>query len=86
MHAILRRGNCGSAESMVRFARETIRKCQPLAHHLDVRIDAGLVNGRVLDAINDEGVRLVGRIKKNAVLDALAHGHTLFCGLSEPRP
>ena len=72
VHAILRRGNCGSAESMVRFARETIRKSRSLARHLDVRIDAGLVNGRVLDAIDDEGVRFVGRIKNNAVLDALA--------------
>jgi len=72
VHAILRRGNCGSAESMVRFARETIRKCRSLACHLDVRLDAGLVNGRVLDAIDDEGVRLLGRIKNNAVLDALA--------------
>lgn len=72
VHAILRRGNCGSAESMVRFARETIRKSRSLARCLDVRIDAGLVNGRVLDAIDDEGVRFVGRIKNNAVLDALA--------------
>lgn len=76
VHAILRRGNCGSAESMVRFARETIRKSRSLARHLDVRIDAGLVNGRVLDAIDDEGVRFVGRIKKNAVLDALAQPHS----------
>jgi hypothetical protein len=37
-----------------------------------VRIDAGLVNGRVLDAIDDEGARFVGRIRNNAVLDALA--------------
>jgi hypothetical protein len=72
VHAILRRGNCGSAESMPRFARETIRKSRSLARCLDVRIDAGLVNGRVLDAIDDEGVRFVGRIKNNAVLDALA--------------
>ena len=72
VHAILRRGNCGSAESMVRFARETIRKSRSLARHLDVRIDAGLVNGRVLDAIDDEGVRFVGRIKKNPVLDGMA--------------
>ena len=31
VHAILRRGNCGSAESMVRFARETIHKSRSLA-------------------------------------------------------
>jgi len=72
VHAILRRGNCGSAESMARFARETIRKSRSLARHLDVRIDAGLVNGRVLDVIDDAGVRFVGRIRKNAVLDGMA--------------
>ena len=72
VHAILRRGNCGSAEGMARFARATIRKSRALARCLDVRIDAGLVNGEVLDAIDDEGVRFVGRIRNNAVLDALA--------------
>jgi hypothetical protein len=40
-----------------------------------VRIDAGLVNGQVLDVIDDEGVRFVGRIRNNAVLDALAEPH-----------
>jgi len=72
VHGILRRGHCAGAEGMVRFTREAIRKSRPLARHLDVRIDAGLVNGRVLDAIEDEGVRFVGRIKNNAVLDRLA--------------
>jgi len=75
VHAILRRGNAAGAEGMVRFAREAIRKCRDLARHLDVRIDAGLVEGKVLDAIDAEGVRLVGRIKNNAVLDALAQPH-----------
>lgn len=72
VHAVLRRGNSGSAEGMARFARATIRKSRALARCLDVRIDAGLVNGRVLDAIDDEGTRFVGRIRNNAVLDALA--------------
>jgi hypothetical protein len=72
LHAILRRGNCGGAEGAVRFARETIRKARDLAVHLDVRIDAGLVEGKVLDAIDEEGVNFVGRIKNNAVLDNLA--------------
>ncbi|MFH1417938.1 MAG: IS1380 family transposase, partial [Planctomycetota bacterium] len=72
VHAVLRRGNCGSAEGMARFARETIRKSRALARRLDVRIDAGLVNGRVLDVIDDEGARFVGRIRNNAVLEALA--------------
>jgi hypothetical protein len=56
----------------VRFVRETIRKARDLATHLDVRIDAGLVEGKVLDAIDDEGASFVGRIKNNAVLDKLA--------------
>lgn len=72
VHAILRRGNSGSAEGAVRFVRTALRQSRRLASHLDVRIDAGLVNGRVLDAIDDEGARFVGRIKNNAVLDALA--------------
>ena len=72
VHAVLRRGNSSSAEGAVRFARAAIRKSRSLAHRLDVRIDAGLVNGRVLDAIDDEGVRFVGRFTNNAVLDALA--------------
>lgn len=72
VHAILRRGNSSSAEGAVRFVRQAIRQSRRLASHLDVRIDAGLVNGRVLDTIDDEGARFVGRIKNNAVLDALA--------------
>lgn len=71
VHAILRRGNAGGAEGAVRFVRKAIRKGRHLACHLDVRIDAGLVNGRVLDAIDDEGARFVGRIKNNARLDKL---------------
>jgi hypothetical protein len=75
VHAILRRGHAAGAEGAVRFAREALRQNRKLAAHLDVRIDAGLVNGRVLDAIDDEGVRCVGRIKSNAVLEALAPPH-----------
>jgi len=72
VHAILRRGNAAGAEGAVRFVRAALRQSRPLASHLDVRIDAGLVNGRVLDTIDDEGARFVGRIRNNAVLDALA--------------
>jgi hypothetical protein len=72
IHAILRRGNCHSAEGAVRFVREAIRKGRQLAVHLDARIDAGLVEGPVLDAIDDEGASFVGRIKNNAVLDRMA--------------
>jgi hypothetical protein len=75
VHAVLRRGNAAGAEGMVRFAREAIRKSRDLACALDVRIDAGLVEGKVLDAIDDQGVQFVGRIKNNAVLDELARPH-----------
>jgi hypothetical protein len=74
VHAILRRGNCGGAEGAARFVRETIRKARPLATHLDARIDAGLVEGPVLDAFDEEGVNFVGRIKSNAVLERMAQG------------
>ena len=75
VHAMLRRGNCGGAEGMVRFTREAIRKSGDLARRLDVRIDAGLVEGDVLDAIDDEGARFVGRIKNNPALDERARPH-----------
>jgi Transposase DDE domain group 1 len=75
VHAILRRGNCGSAQGAVRFTRQAIRKSRDLASHLDVRIDAGLVEGKLLDEIDDEGVHFVGRIRNNAVLDKLAAPH-----------
>ena len=72
IHAVLRAGDCGGAAGAVRFIRETIRKGRDLACHLDARIDAGLVDGRTLDAFDDEAVRVVGRLKNNARLDKLA--------------
>jgi len=72
VHAILRRGNAAGAEGARRFVRETIRKARSLATHLDARIDAGLVEGAVLDVFDEEGVSFVGRIKNNRTLDALA--------------
>ena len=51
VHAILRRGNSSAAEGAVRFTRVALRASRRLAQHLDVRIDAGLTNGRVLDAL-----------------------------------
>ena len=72
VHAVLRRGNAAGGEGSVRFVRQAIRKARQLACHLDARIDAALVNGRILDAFDDETVRIVGRIKNNACLDKLA--------------
>jgi len=70
--AILRPGNSHSADGAVPFVRQVIAQGWQLAMHLDVRIDAGLVEGPVLDAIDDEGVSFVGRIRNNAVLERLA--------------
>jgi len=72
VHAILRRGTASGAEGAARFLRAAIARCRPLANHLDVRIDAGLTVGSVLDAIDDEAVRFVGRLKANPRLEALA--------------
>ena len=36
---------------------------------LDVRINAGLMHGEVLDHLTDRKTRFVGRLKTNAVLD-----------------
>ena len=72
IHAALRAGDCGGASGAVRFIHETIRKGRELACRLDARIDAGLVDGRTLDAFDDEGVCVVGRIKNNARLGKLA--------------
>ena len=57
----------------MRFTREAIRKSRELARHLDVRIDAGLVEAKALDAIDDEAAR-VGA-------NGLPHRHMLICPL-----
>jgi len=72
VHAVLRRGNAPGAEGARRFVGETIRKARPLAQHLSVRLDAGLVEGGVLDAVDDEEAHFVGRIKANNRLEELA--------------
>jgi hypothetical protein len=72
IHAILRGGDCGGAAGAVGFIHETVRQGRELACHVDARIDAGLVDGRTLDAFDDEGVCVVGRIKNNVRLDRLA--------------
>lgn len=72
VHAILRKGNAAAAEGAQRFLRTVIERCQGLAQTIDVRIDAGLTHGDVMDALTIQGVRFLGRLKSNAVLDRLA--------------
>jgi hypothetical protein len=72
VHAILRAGNVASAEGMVRFVDKALEKCRGLGVVLDLRIDAGLTHGEVLDHLTERKARFIGRLKTNAVLDRLA--------------
>jgi hypothetical protein len=75
VHAILRKGNAASAAGAVRFILNAVNKCQALARSLDVRFDAGFTVGPIMDPLTDRGVRFVGRLRSNAVLDKLAEPH-----------
>lgn len=72
VHAVLRAGNVHTAKGAVRFIRTALDRCSTMARRLDVRFDAGFVNGPVMDMLTDDDVKFVGRIKKNAVLDRMA--------------
>ena len=75
VHAILRKGNAASAAGAVRFILTAMKKCQGLARSLDVRFDAIFTVGPIMDPLTDQGVRFVGRLKSNRVLDKLAEPH-----------
>jgi len=75
VHATLRAGNVHTAEGIKRFLLETIRKTKSFAEAVDIRIDAGLVEGPVLDMLTREKVRFIGRIKSNAILERMADPH-----------
>ena len=42
---------------------------------MDVRFDAGFANGEIMDALTDDDIEFVGRIRKNQTLEALAAPH-----------
>lgn len=75
VHAILRKGNAASAAGAVRFILNAMNKCQGLARSLDVRFDASFTVGPVMDPLTDRGVRFVGRLRSNRILDKLAEPH-----------
>ncbi len=75
VHAILRKGNAASATGAVRFILTAMKKCQALARSLDVRFDASFTVGPIMDPLTDQGVRFVGRLRSNGVLDKLAEPH-----------
>jgi hypothetical protein len=75
IHAILRRGNAHTAEGMLRFLERVLELAPRLAYVYDLRLDAGMTIGRVLDYLARREVRFLGRLKSNPVLDALAEPH-----------
>ena len=75
IHAILRRGNAHTAEGMLRFLERVLELAPRLAYVFDLRLDAGMTGGRVLDYLARRKVRFLGRLKSNPVLDALAEPH-----------
>lgn len=75
IHALLRRGECHTAEGILRFLDQVLKIAPRLAYQFDLRLDAGFTSGRVLDYLTRRNVRFVGRLKANPVLDALAAPH-----------
>ena len=75
IHAILRRGNAHAAQGILRFLKRVLEVAPRLAYVFDVRLDAGLTEGRVLDYLTRRNVRFLGRLKSNPVLDAMAEPH-----------
>lgn len=75
IHAILRRGNAHAAQGILRFLKRVLEVAPRLAYVFDLRLDAGLTGGRVLDYLTRRKVRFLGRLKANPVLDALAEPH-----------
>ena len=75
IHAMLRRGECHTAEGILRFLDHVLKIAPRLAYQFDVRLDAGFTSGRVLDYLTRRNVRFLGRLKANPVLDALAEPH-----------
>lgn len=72
VHAILRKGNASAAGGALRFIRTAYRKCSRLAKALDVRMDAGFTIGEVMDPLADDGIRFIGRLRSNAVVERMA--------------
>jgi hypothetical protein len=52
-----------------------VKKATRLGRVVDLRIDAGYIDGATLDYLTEEMVPFIGRIKSNAVLERLAAPH-----------
>jgi len=72
LHAILRKGNAAPAAGAARFIRRASAKARTLAVTVCHRLDAGFVDAKIFNLIDDLGDRFVCRIPHNAILDRLA--------------
>ncbi len=70
--ALLRGGTASPHEEALDFIRATYKRCAGMARSLDVRLDAGFIVGEVLDGLTSDGIRFVGRLRSNPVLNRLA--------------
>lgn len=75
VHAVLRAGNVHTAKGAVRFIRTALARSSGLARSIDLRMDAGFMIGPVLDPLTDDGIRFIGRLKANRVLNRRALPH-----------
>lgn len=75
VHARLREGHVDSADGAVEFIRETIARSRQFARSVDVRFDAAFAEGPIMDALSDEGIRFVGRLRSSPLLEDFARPH-----------
>jgi hypothetical protein len=72
VHAILRSGEVHTAAGALRFVRTATGKARRLARTVDIRMDAGFTIGRVMDGLAADGIRFVGRLARNPILERMA--------------
>lgn len=72
LHAILRSGEVHTAAGALRFVRAATGKARRLSRSVDIRMDAGFTIGRVMDGLCSDGIRFVGRLASNPVIERMA--------------
>ena len=75
IHAILRQGSVHTATGAKRFIGNVVAKAKALSRTFDFRIDAGYTSGEIMDALSDDNLKFIGRLRSNRKLDALAEPH-----------
>jgi hypothetical protein len=75
VHAILRAGTAAPAQGALRFILTAYKRCRRFARVIDFRLDAGFTIGSVMDRLKEEGIRFIGRLRSNKVLQELAAPH-----------